>query len=77
VVLDFVFTVVVFVKESVLGGDVYCGGCCHQGVFKVFIFGCSAYIRHLLFVFSVSPVFVRLEQGSSCFNKFCCLKKRL
>jgi len=30
--LDIVYTMIVFVKESVLGGDVYFGGCCSQGV---------------------------------------------
>ena len=34
-------------------------------IFRVFIFGCSAYIRCLYFVFSISPVSVRLEQGPS------------
>jgi hypothetical protein len=32
-VWDIVFTVVVFVKETVLGGDVYFDGCCPQGCF--------------------------------------------
>ena len=31
--LDIVFTAVVFVKESVLGGDLYFGGCCPQGCY--------------------------------------------
>jgi hypothetical protein len=64
------------VKEFVLGGDVYFGGCCPQGVFRVFIFRCSAYIRRLLFVFLVSPVSVRLEQGSGCSIKFAVSKKK-
>jgi len=40
-----------------------------MGLFRVFIFGCSAYIRRLLFVFSISPVFICLEQGSGCLIK--------
>ena len=57
--------------------DVYFGGCCLRGVFRVFIFRCSAYIRRLLFVFSVLPIFVRLEQGSGCLIKFVVSKKKL
>jgi len=47
-----------------------------KGVFRVFIFGCSAYIRHLLFVFSVSPVSVRLEQTFACLKIFDVPKKK-
>jgi hypothetical protein len=54
---------------------VYSSGCYPLGVFRVFIFGCSAYIRHLLVVFSVSPVSVRLEQRSGCLIKFAVSKK--
>ena len=32
--------------------------------FLVFFFGCSADIQRLLFVFSESPVSVRLKQGA-------------
>jgi len=38
VVLDIVFTVVVFVKASVLGGDVCFGGCCPQKRLLVCLF---------------------------------------
>jgi len=51
-------------------------GVVHMGVFKVFIFGCSAYIRRLLFVFSVSPVSVCLEQRSGCLIIFAVQKKK-
>jgi len=45
------------------------------GVFRVFVFRCSAYIRRLLFVLSVSPVPVRLEQRFGCLIKFAVSKK--
>jgi len=45
-------------------------------VFRVFIFGCSAYIRRLLFVFPISSVSVCLEQGLSCLIKFIVSKKK-
>jgi len=32
-VLDIIFTVVVFVKESVIGGDMNFGGCCPHECF--------------------------------------------
>jgi hypothetical protein len=54
-VLDIGVTLVAFVKGSVF-----------MGVFRVFNFGCSAYMRHLLFVFSDSPITVLLEQRSGC-----------
>jgi len=47
-----------------------------RGVFRVFTFGCSIYVRRLLFVFSVSLVSVRLEQRSGCLIKFDVSKKK-
>jgi len=48
----------------------FCEGVFFRGVVSVFIFGCSAYIQRLLFVFYVSPVSGRLEQRSGCLIKF-------
>ncbi|AES90413.1 transmembrane protein, putative [Medicago truncatula] len=42
---------------------------------NIFIFGCSAYIWRLLFVFSDSLVYVRLKQGSGCLIIFDVKKK--
>jgi len=40
-------TMVAFMKETVLGLDMLFGGCCPQVFFRVFILGCSAYIRRI------------------------------
>jgi len=45
--LDIAVTVVVFVKASVRGGDVFLVGVILRVSFRVFIFGCSAYIWRL------------------------------
>ena len=44
--------------------------------FFVFIFGCSAYTDHLLFVLSELLVSIRLEQRYDFFNEICCSKKK-
>jgi len=64
--LDIVFIEVVFVKEFVLGGEVYFGGCCPLGCFLGCLFSGVPPLYDTFSLYSVSPVTVRLEQGSSC-----------